>query len=350
MRLVGILIGLITLAATATADFDERHEEQHRQEIWQHANENPLHDTTRDFSLQGEEAFFFQRVAQLESTFTYRLDGGPPQPAAYNTDYAHEGKLVTFEAQWRTETAEPGTRSSAHWIIANKDCDNSGGNGGTRCPSMAHTVYINHYDDDSDTDGDGMKDAYELEHWGHDDHLGSDDPDGDGYSNTKEMQGCSDPNDATSTPDNADCTPQPTTETNPEPAPEANPEPAPDANPSATPDPQQPTPDYSHLAWEDSGRTCCTPTPRDPPVIRYKEPEAKPLWETDWLTWANNFLHGDKTAPPIQETAARTAWTLREASHQEIPHTNQSWLTFAIAYLATHTTILATTVLWLRRQ
>ncbi|MCD5390662.1 choice-of-anchor D domain-containing protein, partial [candidate division NPL-UPA2 bacterium] len=51
-----------------------------------------------------------------------------------------------------------------------------------------------------DTDGDGLPDAWELEHFGHLNYGPDDDPDNDGYTNLQEYRGGSNPTDKNSTP------------------------------------------------------------------------------------------------------------------------------------------------------
>ncbi len=52
----------------------------------------------------------------------------------------------------------------------------------------------------TDSDGDGLPDAWEMEHFGHLDYGPADDPDGDGYLNIYEYIGGTDPTDAASYP------------------------------------------------------------------------------------------------------------------------------------------------------
>lgn len=98
----------------------------------------------------------------------------------------------------------PGTRDTGtvdvDIVVAINATTDQGGNGGTLQPSFNHKVRLYFYDAQSDTDVDGLPDAWEQQYFGTLDYVASDDPDGDGYSNAEEYEAGTDPSNEDSKP------------------------------------------------------------------------------------------------------------------------------------------------------
>lgn len=93
------------------------------------------------------------------------------------------------------------------WEIANfgslaqsggGDPDNDGETNATEYANSSSPV--NAASNSTDTDGDGLADAWEQQHFGHLDHNAGDDPDGDRFSNLQEQTAATHPADASSRP------------------------------------------------------------------------------------------------------------------------------------------------------
>lgn len=95
---------------------------------------------------------------------------------------------------------EANAEDSIAFIIGLNSTIDQGGNGGTLSPSIGQVINVFYYDAATDSDADGLPDEWEDEHFGNLDQLGSDDPDGDGFTNAEEYEAGSDPNDPASTP------------------------------------------------------------------------------------------------------------------------------------------------------
>lgn len=223
--LLALMAMLLMLAPAQAAEFviDTTNEDDayHRHSI----HEEPVDVASTETNITSLRVFHIDAPADAYLFLAPGSNDAPAVPDGYTVDLEVSTDGVTFTSLAEgingtdistrfAVTDEATVRATLHIpvervanshvmvriIIAVDGCEDQGGNGGCRDPSISHTLDVFYYDAATDSDADGLPDAWEDKHFGHLDYLGSDDPDKDGYSNTKEYQAGTDPNNAASVP------------------------------------------------------------------------------------------------------------------------------------------------------